>query len=158
MFDTVFGLPVHALVLHVVVVLVPLAAAGVVGIAAVPRWRARFGVLVVAIATAGLAAVPVATRSGGKLEHRLGASGVVAKQINHHQLWGQRVIWPTLAMWVLAIVLVLMDRRRRRGTSVTVVAVLAAIAAVSAATVVAIAGHLGSTAVWSCTIGSSACK
>ena len=158
MFDTVFGLPVHALVLHVVVVLVPLAAAGVVGIAAVPRWRARFGVLVIAIATAGLAAVPVATRSGGKLEHRLGASGVVAKQINHHQLWGQRVIWPTLAMWLLAIVLVLMDRQRRRGTSVTVVAVLAALAAVSAATVVAIAGHLGSTAVWSCTIGSGACK
>ena len=158
MFDTVFGLPVHALVLHVVVILVPLAAAGVVCIAAVPRWRARFGVLVVAIATAGLAAVPVATRSGGKLEDRLGASGVVAKQINHHQLWGQRVIWPTLAMWLLAIVLVLMDRQRRRGTAVTVVAVLAALAAVSAATVVAIAGHLGSTAVWSCTIGSGACK
>ena len=158
MFDTVFGLPVHALVLHVVVVLVPLAAAGVVGIAAVPRWRARFGVLVIAIATAGLAAVPVATRSGGKLEHRLGASGVVAKQINHHQQWGQRVIWPTLAMWLLAIVLVLMDRQRRRGTSVTVVAVIAALAAVCAATVVAIAGHLGSTAVWSCTIGSGACK
>jgi hypothetical protein len=157
-FDTVFGLPVHALVLHVVVVLVPLAAAGVVGIAAVPRWRARFGVLVIAIGTAGLAAVPVATRSGGKLERRLGASGVVEKQINHHQLWGQRVIWPTLAMWVLAIVLVVMDRQRRRGTSVTVVAVLAALAAVSAATVVAIAGHLGSTAVWSCTIGSGACK
>jgi hypothetical protein len=158
MFDTIFGLPVHALVLHVVVILVPLAAAGVVAIAVVPRWRARFGVLVIAIATAGLAAVPVATRSGGKLEDRLGASGVVAKQINHHQLWGQRVIWPTLAMWLLAIVLVLMDRQRRRGTSVTVVAVLAALAAVSAATVVAIAGHLGSTAVWSCTIGSGACK
>ena len=158
MFDTVFGLPVHALVLHVVVILVPLAAAGVVCIAAVPRWRARFGFLVVAIATAGLAAVPVATRSGGKLEDRLGASGVVAKQINHHQLWGQRVIWPSLAMWLLAIVLVLMDRQRRRGTAVTVVAVLAALAAVSAATVVAIAGHLGSTAVWSCTIGSGACK
>ena len=116
MFDTIFGLPVHALVMHVVVVLVPLAAAGVVAIAAVPRWRERFGVVVLAIATAGLAAAPVATRSGGELEDRLGASGVVARQINHHQEWGQRVIWPTLAMWLLAVVLVLMHRQGRQGT------------------------------------------
>jgi hypothetical protein len=158
MFDTIFGLPVHALVMHVVVVLVPLAAAGVVAIAAVPRWRERYGVLVLGIATAGLAAVPVATRSGGKLEDRLGASGVVARQINHHQEWGQRVIWPTLAMWLLVVVLVLMERQRREGTAVKVVAVLAALAAVAAATAVTITGHLGSTAVWSCTVGSDACK
>jgi len=161
MFDTILGLPVHALVMHVVVVLVPLAAAGVVAIAAVPRWRERYGVLVLAIATAGLAAVPVATRSGGKLEDRLGASGVVARQINHHQEWGQRVIWPTLAMWLLAVALVLMARRGQQGrqdTAAKVVAVLAALAAVAAATAVTITGHLGSTAVWSCTVGSDACK
>lgn len=161
MFDTVFGLPVHALVMHVVVVLVPLAAAGVVAIAVVPRWRARYGVLVVAIATAGLAVVPVATRSGGKLEDRLGASGVVARQINHHQQWGERVIWATLAMWLMAVVLVLLNRQGRQGrqrTAVKVVAGLAVLAAVAAATVVTITGHLGSTAVWSCTVGSDACK
>ncbi|MEP6761504.1 MAG: DUF2231 domain-containing protein [Sporichthyaceae bacterium] len=167
MFDTVLGLPVHALVMHVVVVLVPLAAAGVVAIAVVPRWRSRFGVLVLAIATAGLAAVPVATRSGGKLEDRLGASGVVARQINHHQEWGQRVIWPTLAMWLLALLLVFLDRQGRpgrqgrqgrQGTAVKVAAALAVLAAIAAATAVTITGHLGSTAVWSCTIGSAACK
>ena len=158
MFDTVFGLPVHALVMHAVVVLVPLAAAGVVAIAVVPGWRARFGVLVLAIATAGLATVPVATRSGGKLEDRLGASGIVARQINDHQEMGERVIWPTLAMWLLAVVLVLMDRQRRRGTAVKVVAALAVVAALTAATLVTLAGHLGSTAVWSCTVGSDACE
>jgi hypothetical protein len=169
-FDTVFGLPVHALVMHVVVVLVPLAAAGVVAIAAIPRWRARYGVLVLAIATAGLAAVPVATRSGNMLRDRLGASGVVARQIQHHKQMGDRVIWPTLAMWLLAITLVVMDRRgrsdwqgrggrqARQGTALKVVAVLAALAAVAAAAQVTITGHLGSTAVWSCTIGSAACK
>ena len=84
----------------------------------------------------------------------------MARQINHHQEWGQRVIWPTLAMWLLAVVLVLMDRRggRRQGTALTVVAVLAALAAVAAAAAVVITGHLGSTAVWSCTVGSDACK
>ena len=109
------GAPVHALVIHVVVILVLLPLPAVVAIAAVPRWRDRFGVLVLALATVGFSALPVATRSGGKLEDRLGASGVVARQINHHQEWGQRVIWATLAMWLLAVVLMLMDRQRREA-------------------------------------------
>jgi uncharacterized membrane protein len=158
MFDTFFGLPVHALVVHVVVIVVPLAAAGVVAIAVVPRWRDRFGVLVLLLATAGLAAVPVATRSGGELEKHVRAGGIVAKQIQDHQDMGELVIWPTLAMWVLAVALVLLHRGRRRGRAETVVAVLAALAAVAALAQVAVAGHLGTTAVWSCTVGSDACK
>lgn len=159
MFDTVLGLPVHALVVHVVVVLVPLAALGVVGLALVPAWRARFGWAVLALATAGLAAVPVATASGRRLQERLHAGGVVAKQIDHHRSMGQLVLWPTLALWVLALALVLLDRRPARGRlAVNVVAVVAVLAAGAAAAQVAIAGHLGTTAVWSCTIGSSACK
>ena len=163
MFDTVFGLPVHALVMHAVVVLVPLSALGVIAMAAVPRWRQRFGAVVLGVATAGLAAVPVATRSGGELEARLGASGIVAEQIDEHQEMGELVIWPTLAMWVLAVAMVLMDRQargrqRRRSRAMQVVAVLAALAAVAAAAQVAVAGHLGSTAVWSCVVGSDACS
>jgi hypothetical protein len=155
MFDTVLGLPVHALVVHAVVTLLPLSAAGVV---AVPRWRERYGTVVLLVSTAALVAVPVATQSGEKLQARLGASGVVARQIEDHQEIGKLVLWPTLAMWVLAIALVLMSRRRSARRAVTAVAVLAAVAAVVAAGVVLRAGHLGSTAVWSCTIGSDACK
>jgi hypothetical protein len=158
MFDTILGLPVHALVVHAVVVLVPLSALGVVAISVVPRWRQRFGVLVLLAATAGLAAVPVATKSGEKLEERIGASGVVARQIEDHQEIGELVLWPTLAMWVLAVALVLLHRRAGGKGMVTVVAVLAAVAAVAAAGFVLRAGHLGSTAVWSCTIGSDACR
>jgi hypothetical protein len=157
-FDTITGLPVHALVVHAVVILVPLAAAGVVAIALVPRWRERFGTLVLLVATAGLVTVPVATRSGGELEGRIGASGIVAEQIENHQTWGERVLWPTLAMWVLAVVLVLLSRRGTTGAPLVAVAVLAVAAAGASAGVVAKAGHLGSTAVWSCTIGSDACQ
>jgi glucan phosphoethanolaminetransferase (alkaline phosphatase superfamily) len=159
MFDTVLGLPVHALVMHVVVVMVPLAAAGVIAIALVPRWRPRFGPLVIALSTIGLAAVPVATQSGQWLKGQLNASGVVAKQIDDHQRMGNLVLWPTLAMWVLVIALVLRDRQRRRNDrTVTIIAVLAVVAALAATAQVAVTGHLGSTAVWSCTIGSDACK
>jgi hypothetical protein len=42
-FDTVAGLPVHPLVVHAAVVLLPLSAIGLVTIILVPRWRASFG-------------------------------------------------------------------------------------------------------------------
>ena len=158
MFDTVLGLPVHPLVVHAVVVLVPLSAAGVVAISLVPRWRERYGVLVLLLSTAALVMVPVATRSGESLEERIDAGGVVARQIEDHKEVAELVLWPTLAMWVLAAVLVLMTRQKRAGASVKLVAGLAVVAAVLAGAAVARAGHLGSTAVWSCTIGSDACS
>lgn len=158
MFDTVLGLPVHALVVHAVVVLVPLSAAGVVAISLVPRWRERYGVLVLLGSTAALVLVPVATQSGKRLEERIDAGGVVARQIADHKQVAGLVLWPTLAMWVLAAVLVLLTRQKREGTAVKLVAGLAVVAALLAGAAVVRAGHLGSTAVWSCTIGSDACS
>jgi hypothetical protein len=61
-------------------------------------------------------------------------------------------------MWLLAVALVVMSRRRVGHRALTVVAVLAVLAAGVAAGVVTRVGHLGSTAVWSCTIGSDACR
>lgn len=158
MFDTVLGLPIHALVVHAVVVIVPLAATGVVAIALVARWRRTYGPLVAMAATVGVALVPVATSSGNALADRLDAGGVVATQIQRHADVGELVIWPTLAMWVLTVVLVLMSRRDRPGAGLKVVAVLAVVAALATGAAVVRAGHLGSNAVWGCTIGSSACS
>ena len=74
MFDTVFGLPTHALVIHAVVVLLPLAAIGGVLVAVLPRMRERFGLLVMLFAVASVPAVFVAQQSGEKLEARLNAT------------------------------------------------------------------------------------
>ena len=153
MFDTFRGLPVHALVVHGVVVLVPLAAIGLIAIAVRPAWRRPYAPLVALLATAGLALVPVATMSGQKLEERVNAGGVVAKQIQDHEDMARLVIWPTLAMWLVALLLLVMDRRGRSGPPMTVLAVVAVLVALAAAGQVAIAGELGSTAVWKCTIG-----
>jgi hypothetical protein len=158
MFDTFRGLPVHSLVVHAVVVLIPLGALGVFAIAIVPRWRKRFGVAVLGIVTIGLVSVPVATKSGLLLKARIHASGITLKQINHHEKMGKLVIYPALALWILALALVLVDRRGRSGRPVMVLAVLAVLAAGAATAQVAITGELGSTAVWSCTLATSACK
>lgn len=154
MFDTVLGLPVHALVVHFVVVLVPLAALGLVAVVVHPVWRRPYLPVVALIATAGLVMVPVATMSGKKLSARLNAGGEVAKQIHNHQQMGRLVIYPVLAMWLLTLALLYLDRKQTPGRGVTIVAVLAVVGAIAAAGQVTITGHLGSTAVWKCTIGS----
>lgn len=74
MFDTVLGLPTHALVVHAVVVLMPLAAIGGVLVAVLPRLRDRFGLLVTLVAVAAAPAVFVAAQSGRKLQDRLNAT------------------------------------------------------------------------------------
>jgi hypothetical protein len=158
MLDTFRGLPVHALVVHAVVVLVPLTGLGLIVIAAVPRWRQRFGILVALGATAALVAVPVATASGKNLQKRINASGVVAQQINHHRHLGQQVIWFVLVMWVLAVALVLVDRAGRTGGLAIAVALLAALAGIAATAQVVRAGEAGSTAVWKCTIDPKSCS
>jgi hypothetical protein len=158
MFDTVLDLPVHALVVHAVVILLPLAAVGLIAVAVRPSWRRPYLPLVALLATAGLALVPVATMSGTKLEERINAGGVVAEQISDHEKMGKLVIYPAIAMWVLALVLLYLDRKQAVGRGVTVVAVLAVIGAVAAAGQVAYTGHLGSTAVWKCTIAPDSCS
>lgn len=121
MFDLIGGLPLHPLVVHAVVVLLPLAAVGTVAIAVVPAWRRRFGVLVALAATAATAMVPVATRSGEALVRRVGPPA------GDHQLLGGELLWFALPLLVLVWALVLADARagvapaelraRRRGLS-----------------------------------------
>lgn len=70
--DTVNGLPVHALVVHAVVVLLPLATIGAILMVAWPSFGRRFGVLVVIFAAVGALAAVVARLSGERLAERVG--------------------------------------------------------------------------------------
>jgi hypothetical protein len=143
-FDTIFGLPVHALVIHAVVVVLPLAALLVVIMAAVPRWRVGLRWPTLALVAMSVASIPVATRSGSALERRIGSSEL----IEEHQALGDTLIWFGLAMLVLTAAFVFADRARQRGAVVASLAVLAVIAS-GAATVQTIrTGHAGTTAVW----------
>lgn len=158
MFDTVLGLPVHVLVIHGVLVLIPAASLAAITISVVEKWRARFGYVVLALTTASLVLVPVATRSGQALKQRVNAGGIVARQIRDHEAAGELLIWPVLAVWVLTVVLLVLHRRPHSRAAARVLAGVMVVAALAAIGQVVIAGHLGSTAVWSCTIGSDVCK
>ena len=144
--DTVFGVPLHPLVNHAAVVLVPLAVLGTLLITVVPRWRTVYGWLVVALAAVAFATVPVVTRSGRNLESSLELGGPVLDKVREHQEMGDRLIWAVGAMFVLDVVV--MHRAGRPSGQVTLVAVLASIAGLVALVLVVLKGHLGAQAVW----------
>src|SRR5690349_4695774 len=66
--DSAFGLPAHPLLVHVVVVLVPLAAIGVAVVAFWPAARRRIGWIVVGVALVGVVSAFLAKESGEALE------------------------------------------------------------------------------------------
>ena len=139
MFDTVLGLPVHALVVHGVVVLLPLMALVTIVVALVPRLR--FLAWPVVAADAGIVAMTfVARESGEALQERLGGSQVAAE----HAALGRNVIWFALGLLV-ASVIVATARGSRRILPAGVVTVVAG-ALVVIWTVRT--GHSGSEAVW----------
>lgn len=153
MFDTINGLPVHPLVVHAVVVLVPLAVLGTILIAAVPRWRAPYGPIVVAIAAAATVLCPVATSSGESLEKHVGDPG-------QHAELGDQLVWFVLPVLILSTVLVWLARRsedRRPGPAwlSTAVAVVAVVASVACTVQVYRVGDSGARAAWGDQVSSS---
>lgn len=146
MFDLIGGLPVHPLVVHAVVVLLPLAVLGTIAVAARPAWRARYGGINALVAVVGTALCPVATSSGESLEHRVGDPG-------RHAELGDQLVWFALPLAVLAVVLWWLQRRRRDEAGrppavVTVVAALSVVAALATAVQVYRVGDSGAQAVW----------
>ena len=79
MFDLVNGLPIHPLVVHAFVVLLPLACLGTIALVVRPAWRRPYGLLVVAVAALSAVLIPVATSSGEALESHVGEPGAHAE-------------------------------------------------------------------------------
>lgn len=160
MFDLINGLPVHPLVVHAVVVLLPMAVLGTVAIAVRPAWRARFGITVTAVAALSALLVPVATSSGESLEERVGDPG------SHAEL-GDQLIWFALPLLACAAALTWLGRRTVRATQGTarttapsrgltvVVAVVAVAVALATSVQVYRVGDSGARAAWGDRVSSS---
>ncbi|MDR7254782.1 putative membrane protein [Nocardioides sp. BE266] len=150
MFDLINGLPVHPLVVHAVVVLLPLACLGTIAIAVRPAWRRTHGILVVACAAAATVLIPVATSSGEALEEHVGDPG-------QHAALGDQLIWFAIPLLVLSAALVWLDRRPAvpsRGLTRTV-GVLALVAALATSVQVYRVGDSGARAAWGDQVASS---
>ena len=175
MFDTVFGVPTHPLVVHAVVVLLPLAALGGVAVALVPALRRRYGPLVGAAAAGAVVSVLAATRSGEELYARQSArfgpeqaeeAGLMER---HRELAEQLLPWTVVLLAGIALVVVtpLVARRTQRALvpaggapagepaapawqrPVAVLGIVVTlVGAVLSLVLVVRSGHLGSEAAW----------
>lgn len=146
-FDTIAGLPVHPLVVHFAVVLLPLAALALVVIVLVPRWRGTFGWLTLAGLAIGTGAAFVAKESGEALAARVG------EPQQHAELGDILPLVAALLLLVAATWFLLWRRRtnadsRGGGPVVTVLGGAAALIAVGTIGLTIAVGHSGAEAVW----------
>jgi len=152
MLDLIFGLPIHALVVHAVVVLLPLSVVGALALAAVPRWRRPYGPLVVGLAAVATLLIPVATTSGEALEHRVGDP-------ERHAELGEQLIWFAVPLLAFLAILLWLDRRRPHNITVhKVAATLLVLAAVATGVQTFRVGDSGARAVWADQVGASSAQ
>lgn len=145
-FDLIAGLPVHVLVVHLAVVLIPLSAIGAILIAARPKALRLFGAATVIGATVGVIASVIAELSGNQLAQRVGWP-------EEHTNYGE--IYPFAAMAFLALLIVFwlfargVPLNRNRPLWLKVFGAVLIVAAVAITYFTVLTGYSGSKATWS---------
>ncbi|MEA5154254.1 DUF2231 domain-containing protein [Raineyella sp.] len=166
MFDVIFGLPVHILVLHAYVVLGPLAALVAIAHAVRPGWRRVLTWPLVGLAVVTGVSALVTKESGEKLAGRLlpdqattSTDPQVQMIVQHAEIGGVTGVIGVLFM-VVVLVAVLWAMRPRTGEQSggarsVVAAVLVIVASLGMLGSVVYAGHTGATAAWQARIAAT---
>lgn len=146
---TVLGVPLHPLVVHAVVVLVPLATLASLAVAFRPRWNRNYAPLAAVAALLGALSAVVAKLTGDQLEAALPLQGEIAAQVATH---GRLGLWTLIMSWpfaVFAAVTAYLGRREDvQPQVVRAVALVAAAFGLVVTGLTVLAGHAGATAVW----------
>jgi hypothetical protein len=156
-----FGLPAHPLIVHIPVVLLPIAAIGAVFIVISPAWRARIGWLVVIAAGVSLLFVQLAIGSGEVLQESVDETDLIREHA--HLGEGLRPYAAVFFVAVLALMVYDRWRTRRAGSGdapavakgtwrdpvMATLAVVVLASAVLSVVWVYRAGHSGAESVWS---------
>lgn len=161
MFDVVFGLPAHPLLVHATVVIVPAAVLAVALAAAWRPFRLWAGYLPLLLALAALVLVPLSTSSGESLERRVPETALVEA----HTRVADGLLLPVILLAVAAAALYWLQRRERRqpapgagagrsssgapgGVVMAAIIAVAAVGAVTTTVQVVRIGHSGAQAAW----------
>lgn len=141
-----YGLPLHPLIVHATVVMIPLAALTVLLSALWPRFRRWAGPLPVGISLIGLILVPLSTSTGETLEKHLASSALLEE---HAHLADGLLPW-MIVLFAVSIIGYVLHWRTGRGHSMRqAISIVAAVLAVVGTTVqVARIGHSGAKAAW----------
>lgn len=148
--QNLFGLPAHPLVVHAAVILLPLAAIGLIVVAAIPRARRHYAPLVFGVALLSTIAVGLAQQSGESLEERVPETAL----LEEHTSQGENVLPWAIAVTVVSALVAAepytRDRLRRTSPLVVTAVLLGAslIVGVGATWTVVDVGHSGAKSVW----------
>lgn len=146
--DLVDGIPVHPLVVHLAVVIVPVAALGLILMAASRRFSRRFGWLVALVALVAAGSTFLAKEAGEVLRERVGEPGF------SHAGLGAWMPAFSVGLAVATVALWLVDRTgpvdqpSRRGLRSAAIVVAILVAAANLLWIFRV-GHSGAKSVWS---------
>ncbi len=146
MLQTIFGLPIHPLIVHATVVVVPAAALAVLLAAVWPRFRNWAGVLVPVLALAAVVLTPLSTSSGEALQGMVGNTHL----IQEHAELADMLIWWVIPLLAGAVGVWWFRRRgvtSRRGLLMAA-SVVSVVAALGTTVQVVLIGHSGANAAW----------
>lgn len=149
MFDTFMGLPLHVLVLHFTVVLVPLSAVLTGAVFLHRPWREAHAGRVAAVNVAMLALTFATVRAGLALQDRYRSIGNDGVPRYDHEELGETLLWVMLAL-TAATLLAWLATRRAAVPAIAGFWLGAVVAALAVASIVltVLTGHTGSESHW----------
>lgn len=161
--DTVQGLPVHALIVHFAVVLVPVSVVALIITCWKVEWRRRYVFVIAVLALAGASSAFVAVQSGKLLEHSVERAAAVdgkptinaegeSELFGDHPEEGETAELAAIVFAAVAIGLFTLDRLGpERGLTETQMrgayALCCAVGIFALATMIVV-GHSGAALVW----------
>jgi hypothetical protein len=143
--DLVFGLPLHPLVVHGAVVLVPLVAFAALAMSYWPSFSRKYGGPVLILAVVAQLSLFLAKASGEPFQERLN------KEIERHENFGEIAPFTFIPLLVLLYLRWRMDKSGATVGSAKVrrlVSVLLALTAILALVYIYLTGHSGAESVW----------
>lgn len=143
--DLIFGLPVHPLVVHGAVILVPLVAFAALAMSYWPSFSRRYGGPVLILAGVAQVSLFLAKGSGEPFEERLN------KDIERHADLGEIAPFTFIPLLILLFIRWRMDKSGATVGSPKIrrlVSVLLALAAILALVYIYLTGHSGAESVW----------
>jgi cytochrome b involved in lipid metabolism len=146
LFDLITGLPIHPLISHAVVVIVPLAAIGALILTFVTKWRTAYSPLVLIAVLLSPISAFIATQSGEALSERVGLP-------KSHSTLGERLSFVVLAFAIVFSIWFAIERSAQVRTKVPkilqqVVEVIVPILAAVSLVLTFLVGHSGAEATW----------
>ncbi len=150
--DTIFGLPLHPLVVHVAVVLVPLAAVALIVLGWRTDWRHQYALPIAILALAGAGAAIVASSTGETMEGTIRQAAGVRVGFGDHPEQGDAARLFAFLFAMAASGLWVLETWRERfklpeWTPVATYAASSVLGVIAIATMV-VAGHSGAALVW----------